>query len=93
MYAKRGFETYVVNSLVVEVFGGDGGLDDLLEDLLPQILGADVLGVLGRDDNSVNTLGNDGTVVVLVLNGDLSLGVGAEPREGAVAAGGGHGSV
>lgn len=37
--------------------------------------------------------GNNGTVVVLVLDGDLGLGVGAEPGEGAVTAGSRHGSV
>jgi hypothetical protein len=83
----------VVDGVLIEVLGGDAGLDDLLLDLLAELLSGDILAVLGRDDDSVDTEGDDGTVVVLVLDGDLGLGVGAEPREGAVAAGSGHGSV
>jgi hypothetical protein len=85
--------TYVVDGVVIEVLGGDDLLDDLLLDLLSELLSGDVLGVLGRDDDGVDALGNDGTVVVAVLDGDLGLGVGSEPGERAVAAGGGHGSV
>ena len=83
----------MVDGAVIKVLGGDGGLDDLLEDLLAELLGGDVLGVLGRDDDGVDADGDDGAIVVLVLDGDLGLGVGAEPREGAVAAGGRHGGV
>lgn len=86
-------DTYVVDGLVIEVLGGDGLLDDLLQDLLAELLGGDIGGVLGRDDNGVDTLGDDSAVVVLVLNGDLGLGVGSQPRQRAVAAGGGHGSI
>lgn len=85
--------TYVVNGLVVEVLGRNGLLDDLLLDLLAELLGGDILAVLGGYDDSVDTEGNNGAVVVLVLDGNLSLGVGAEPWEGAVTAGLGHGSV
>lgn len=70
--------------------GGDGLLDDLLKNLLPQLLGGDVLRVLGRHDNSVNTLGDDSAVVVLILNGDLSLGIRSEPWKRAVAASSRH---
>lgn len=83
----------MVDGLVIKVLLGDDLLDDLLLDLLAELLGGDLLRVLGRDDDGVNTEGDNGTVVVLVLNGDLSLGVGAEPGEGAVAAGSRHGSV
>lgn len=83
----------MVDGLVIKVLGGDGLLDDLLEDLLAELLGGDVLAVLSRDDDSVDAERDDGTVVVLVLNGDLGLGVGTEPRERAIAAGGRHGSV
>ena len=85
--------TYVVDGLLIEVLGGDGGLDDLLKDLLAELLGGDLGSVLSGDDDGVNAEGNNGAIVVLVLNGDLGLGVGAEPREGAIAAGSGHGSV
>jgi len=83
----------VVNGLVIQVLSRDGLLDDLLEDLLAKLLSGDVLGVLSGDDDGVDSEGNNGAVVVLVLNGDLGLSVGAEPRERAVAAGSGHGSV
>ena len=83
----------VVDGVVVEVLGGDDLLDDLLLDLLAELLGGDVLGVLSRDDDGVDTLGDNGTTVLGVLNGDLGLGVGAEPGERAVTTSGGHGSV
>ncbi|KAI3487290.1 hypothetical protein L1887_48875 [Cichorium endivia] len=73
--------------------GGDDLLDDLLHDLGAEVLGGDLLGVLGGDDDGVDAEGDGGTAVLLVLDGDLGLGVGAEPAEGAVAAGGGHGEV
>lgn len=83
----------MVDGLVVEVLGGDDLLDDLLKDLLAELLGGDVGAVLGGNDNGVDTLGDDGTAVVLVLNGNLGLGVGSQPGEGAVVSGLGHGSV
>ena len=83
----------VVDGLVVEHLGGDDLLDDLLLDLLAEFLGGDVLAVLGRDNNGVDTEGNDGTVVVSVLNGDLGLGVGSQPRQGAITAGSSHSRV
>lgn len=86
-------KTYVVNGLVIEVLGGDDLLDDLLLDLLTELLGGDIGRVLGRDDDGVDTLGDDGTVIVAVLDGDLGLGVGSEPGERAVTAGSGHGRV
>lgn len=83
----------MVDGLVVEVLGGDDLLDDLLENLLAELLGGDVGRVLGRDDDGVDTLGDDGALVVLVLDGDLGLGVGPQPWERAVVAGLGHGGV
>lgn len=83
----------MVDGLVVEVLSGDDLLADLLGDLLAQLLSGDVLAVLGRDNNGVDTQGDNGTAVVLVLHGDLGLGVRAQPGEGAVAASVGHGLV
>ena len=83
----------VVDGLVVKHLGGDDLLDDLLLDLLAELLSGDVLAVLGRDDDSVDTQRNDGTTIVSVLNGDLGLGVGAEPWERAILAGSSHGGV
>lgn len=83
----------MVDCFLVEVLSRDRLPDDLLKDLLPQLLGGDVLRVLGRHDNSVNTPGDNCTVVVLVLNGDLGLSVGSEPWKRAVAAGSRHNGV
>lgn len=83
----------MVDGVVVEVLGGDDLLNDLLLELLAQLLGRDIGRVLGGDDNGVDALGNDGTAIVLVLDGDLGLGVGPQPGEGAIATGSGHGSV
>lgn len=70
----------MVDGVLVEVLGGDGLLDDLLLDLLAELLSSDVGRVLRRNDNSVHTLGNDSTAVLLVLNGDLGLSVRSQPR-------------
>ena len=83
----------MVDGAVIKVLGGDDGLDNLLQDLLAEKLGRDFLRMLGRDDNGVNTDGDNSTTVVLVLNGDLGLGVGTQPGEAAVTASGGHGSI
>lgn len=83
----------MVDGLLVKELGGDDLLDDLLENLLAEVLGSDLRSVLGGDDNSVNALGNDGTSIVLVLDGDLSLGVGPQPWERAIVSGGSHGGV
>jgi hypothetical protein len=84
----------VVDGLVVQELGVNNLLDDLLLDLLPQLLGGDLLSVLGGDDDGVDSQGDDGTVsVLLVLDGDLSLGVGSQPSKGSVPTGSGHGSV
>lgn len=85
--------TYVVDGLVVKVLGGDDLLDDLLEDLLAELLSGDGLGVLGRDNDGVDSERDNGTVVVLVLNGDLGLGVGPQPWDGAITTGSAHLSV
>jgi hypothetical protein len=83
----------VVDGVVVKVLLGDDLLDDLLLKLLAELLGGDIGRVLGGDDNGVDALGNNSAVVVLVLNGDLGLGVGPQPWERAVTAGSRHGSV
>jgi len=90
--SARGLD--VVDGSVVEQVLGDDGLDDLLEDLGSEVLGRDLLGVLRRDDDGVDSDGHDGTVgLLLVLDGDLGLGVRSEPAERAVPSGSGHGGV
>jgi hypothetical protein len=80
----------VVGGLVIEVLGRNDLLDDLLLDHLAELLGGDVRAVLGRHDNSVNTEWHYSTIVVCVLDSDLSLGVRSEPCKGPVVAGIGH---
>jgi hypothetical protein len=83
----------VVDGLLVKVLSGDDLLDDLLLDLLSQLLGGDLLAVLGRHNDGINSKRDNGTVVVLVLNGDLGFGVRSEPWDAAITASGSHGSV
>ena len=84
------------NDVVVDelVHLGHGGGDLLLTSvggtvvlaiLLLGALGLGGLGVLGGDDDGVDLEGGDGSVgVLLVLDGDLGLAIGAEPPEGAI---------
>lgn len=76
----------MVDSLVVQQVGGDDLVDDLLAELGTDDLVGDVLIVLGGDDDGVDTLGGEEAAVLGVLDGDLGLGIGTEPREGAVLA-------
>lgn len=72
----------VEDGLVVEQVRRDDGLDHLLHKLLLQIGRRDLLGVLGRDDNGVDAAGDERAVrLLLVLDRDLGLRVGAEPAE------------
>mmetsp|Transcript_1192 Transcript_1192/g.3105 ORF Transcript_1192/g.3105 Transcript_1192/m.3105 type:complete len:302 (+) Transcript_1192:848-1753(+) len=85
----------MVHGLVVEVLGGDHGLDHVLEELSADLvvaeggavgLAVDGLGVLGRDKEGRHALGDGDAVNLLVLDGDLGLAIRAEPLEGAVVA-------
>lgn len=84
----------VVDDSVIKKVLGDNLLDDLLEDLLSELFGSDLLSVLGGNDDSVDTEGDHGTVLtLLVLNGNLSLRVGSEPAQRTVTTGSGHSGV
>lgn len=83
----------VVNSTVVEELSRNDLLDDLLLESDTDLLSGEIIAVLGRDDNGVDTQGLDSTVVVGVLNGDLGLGVRAEPGDGAIFTSISHGLV
>jgi hypothetical protein len=83
----------VVDGLLSQVLSRDNLLDDLLLDLLSQLFGSDVLAVLSRNNNSVHPLGDNCPIIVLVLNSDLSLGIGSQPRDGAITASSSHSSV
>lgn len=83
----------VVDSAVIKQVGGDDLLDDLLLELLADSLGVNVRSVLSGDDDGVNAKGLDSTVVVGVLDGDLGLGVRAQPGDSAIDTGLLHGGV
>ena len=76
----------VVDGLLIEVLGGDDGLDDVLHDVLVNLLVGDVGLVLGGDDDGVDADGDHAAVLLLVLDGDLGLTIGAQPLEGSVLA-------
>jgi len=80
----------VINGVFVEKVRGDYLFDDLFEDLLPQVLGTDVVGVLSRNDDGVDSEGDNGTTVTLVLDSHLGLGVWSEPGEGTSPSGNGQ---
>ena len=58
---------------------GDGGLDDLFHELLADKVVGHVGRMLGADNDGVDADRNHAAVIVLVGNGDLRLGVGAQP--------------
>jgi len=75
----------MVDGLGGEVLGGDDLLDDLLLEGLAEGLVVNILRVLDGDDDGVDAEGNQSTTLVLVLDGDLGLGVRAKVGEGAIA--------
>lgn len=83
----------MVYGLLVQELSRNDLLDDILLNFLAKLLRCDVLGVLSRDNDSVNALGDNGTVVVLIFDSDLGLGIGSEPWQGAVTASSRHGGV
>jgi len=84
---------YVVDGPVIEKLGGDNPFNDFLKDLLSEIFGGYLLGVLSRNNDSVYTEGDGGTTFFLVLNGNLSLRIGAKPAKFTRAACSSHGGV
>lgn len=71
----------VVDGLVVQQFSWDCSLDDLLKDFLSQVLSGDLLGVLSRNDDGVDSQRLDRTAILEVLNSDLGLAVGSQPAQ------------
>jgi len=77
----------VVDGVVVEVLGGDHGLDDMLHEVGADLLVGHVGGVLSGDQDGMNALRGHGAIsLLLVLGGDLDLAIGADPLESAVLA-------
>ena len=85
--------TYMVDGPVIQILAWNDFLNDLLFDLFSQLLGGDGLAMLCADDDRVNPFGYHGTAIMLIFNGDLSLGVRSEPRQATVIAGIGHSLV
>lgn len=69
----------MVDRSVIEEVSGDNLLDDLLLDLPSEVLSGDIVRVLSGDDNGVNTERDGSTTILLVLDGNLSLGIGPQP--------------
>ena len=83
----------MVLGVLIEVLSRDDLLHNLVENLLSELLSSDSLAVLSADNNGVDTERDDSTAIMGILNGDLGLGVGTEPRKGAVVTGLLHGRV
>lgn len=71
----------MINCPLIKVLLWNGLLYDLLEDLLPQLLGRDALTMLSADDNSVHPSRYHGTSVMLILHSNLGLGIRSQPRQ------------
>ena len=67
--AARGVD--VVDGFLVQVLGGDDGLDDVLLQGLGDLLVGDVGGVLCRDQDGVDAAGDGATIHLLVFDSDL----------------------
>lgn len=80
--ATRGVQ--VVDGFRVQQVFRDDLLDDNFQQVLADFFVGGLLKMLSGDDNSVHADGGDGTLVVLVLNGDLSLDVRESPPQSAV---------
>uniref|UniRef100_J3KZC6 Uncharacterized protein n=1 Tax=Oryza brachyantha TaxID=4533 RepID=J3KZC6_ORYBR len=76
----------VEDGLLVEVLLRDDRLDDVLLEVGGDLVVGDGLVVLGGDEDGVDADGDPGAALVEVLDGDLGLAVGPEPRTGAVLA-------
>ena len=72
------------DGLVIEVFGRHDSLDHVLHEVLVDLVISHVWGVLGRDKDGVHALGHHGSVILLVLNGHLSLAIRPQPRHCAI---------
>jgi hypothetical protein len=83
----------VVDSAVIKQLSGNDLANNLLLDNSAKLLSGDIVTVLGGDDNSVDAKRLDATVVVGVFNGNLGLGIGAQPGDGAIVTGSLHGGV
>mmetsp|Transcript_16354 Transcript_16354/g.30347 ORF Transcript_16354/g.30347 Transcript_16354/m.30347 type:complete len:266 (+) Transcript_16354:642-1439(+) len=82
--ATRGVQ--VVDGVVIQILFGDDRLDDVFHEVTLDLFVGDFLRVLARDDDGVDTNRHGDAVLQLVLAGDLSLGIGADPVASSVLA-------
>ena len=83
----------MVNGVLIEEIGRDNSFDDLLLNFPAEILSADRLRMLSGNNNGVDPERDDSASVMLVLDSDLSLGIRAQPRQGARTTSDSHRSV
>ena len=77
----------VVDGVVSEELSGDDLVDDLSLDGVEDVIVGESRVVLGGDNNGVDFLGNAlAVLILLVLDGDLGLGIRAEPLDDALLA-------
>ena len=76
--------TYMIDGPTVKEVLRDSLLDYLLQYLFPELLCRDLLSVLCGNDDLVHAQGDRRAAILLILDRDLGLRVGAEPRERAV---------
>jgi hypothetical protein len=93
LHTKHRFHTYMIDGPIVKEVLRDNLLDHLLQYLLPELLRRDLLSVLCGNDDRVDAQGDRRATVLLILDRDLGLRVGAEPRERARAARGSQRSI
>jgi hypothetical protein len=80
--ATRGVQ--VIDGLRGEVFLRDDWLNDMLHKISADLLIADTIIVLGGDNDGVDAERDHGAVLLLVLDDNLSLTIGANPFQGTV---------
>ena len=71
----------MIDGPVIKEVLGDDLLDNLFQDLLPEVLRRDLFGVLCRDDDGVYTQRDSRATVLLVFDCDLGLRIRTEPWE------------
>ena len=69
----------MVDYFVVKIFLWKDGLDYMFHEVGRNSFISDIFTVLSRDNNGVNTFGNWYTINKLILAGNLSLSIRADP--------------
>ena len=83
----------MIDGAVIKQFGRDDLLHDFLKDFPAEFLSRNRLSVLSRDDDGVDAKRDGSAAILFVLDGDLGLRIGAQPRESARSPRNSHRSV